>query len=369
MFEFHFLSIIHILFTQNMRRLFLFIGFITVVFVSFAQVSVVGKHRHITDAAGVDHLVVFEKIDNSTVENAAEIHFKASSSDAYVRWFVVHKGVKTPLNTVNSVSTRETYIEPKTNTAYLIEEDGRAISCWITTRSDVDIQTGIQYETVDGSARKWNAEKRPEQLTALSRVDMRTDEDTIKISCKITTIATAREEKNENQRPNEKSIDGSAPLEIQFFSNPEGDVTNFLWQIYRDGSLVETRTDRDHRYTFEKSGKYRVSLQVSNATETASDSINVSVSESQLNAPNVFTPNGDGYNDEFRVAYVSISEFQATILNRWGRVVHSWNNPQEGWDGNIGGKPAAEGTYFYVITAKGADSKVHKLKGHINLLR
>lgn len=352
-----------------MKRLYLFIGFFTVVFVSFAQVSVVGKHRHITDAAGVDHLVVFEKIDNSTVDNAAEIHYKASRPDAYVRWFVISKGVKTLLNTVNSVSTRETYIEPKTNTAYLIEEDGRTISCWITTQSGVGMQAEIQYETVDGSMRKWNAVKRAEQSTALAHVGTRAEEDTIKISCKITTIATAREEKNENQRPNEKSIDGSAPLEIQFFSNPVGEVTNFLWQIYRDGALVETRTDRDHRYTFENSGKYRVSLQVNNATETASDSINITVSESQLNAPNVFTPNGDGYNDEFRVAYVSISEFQATILNRWGRVVYSWSNPQQGWDGNINGKPAAEGTYFYVITAKGADSKVYKLKGHINLLR
>jgi len=108
---------------------------------------------------------------------------------------------------------------------------------------------------------------------------------------------------------------------------------------------------------------------VSNATCSYSDSITVTVSTSSIEAPNVFTPNGDGHNDEFRVAYKSIIQFDAWVYNRWGRLVYKWSDPMKGWDGNIGGKKAAAGAYFYVIKAVGADGKKYKLKGDINLLR
>ena len=189
------------------------------------------------------------------------------------------------------------------------------------------------------------------------------------VKCKITTTTAARTELNENERPETTSLVGSAPLDIQFFSNPTPNVKNVVWQIYKDGALVLTRTEQNHQYTFTESGNYNVKLQVSNSFCTDSASLEVKVSESQIVAPKIFTPNNDGFNDEFRVAYKSIVSFQATIVNRWGRVLYKWNDPAKGWDGKIGGKPAPEGTYFYIITAKGSDGKVYPLKGHINLLR
>ena len=82
----------------------------------------------------------------------------------------------------------------------------------------------------------------------------------------------------------------------------------------------------------------------------------VSISESYLKVPNVFTPNGDGRNDEFRVAYQSLREFHCWIYNRWGHLVYSWDDPAKGWNGMIGGRPAAEGAYMYVIRALGTDA-------------
>ena len=130
-----------------------------------------------------------------------------------------------------------------------------------------------------------------------------------------------------------------------------------------------TRTTQNHQYTFAESGNYKVKIQVSNVFCADSAFVDVIVSESQIVAPKIFTPNGDGFNDEFRVAYKSIIQFNATIVNRWGRVLFKWTDPAKGWDGKINGKPAPEGTYFYIITAKGSDDKIYPLKGHINLLR
>ena len=120
--------------------------------------------------------------------------------------------------------------------------------------------------------------------------------------------------------------------------------------------------------------------------QTDSVEITVSVSTSQLVVPNVFTPNGDGRNDEFRVMYRSIVEFECWVYNRWGKLVYHWTDPAKGWDGTINGRPAAEGAYYYVIRAKGADAEaggeyhkvtkkrpaavgVYQLSGDINLIR
>lgn len=176
---------------------------------------------------------------------------------------------------------------------------------------------------------------------------------------------------NEVDRPTDASVlQGSAPLEILFEANGTPLVQHYEWRLYRGTTLIAQRTDKAHRYVFDTFGEYRIVLNA-NGEFCAVDStvINVSVRASQLLVPNVFTPNGDGKNDEFRVMYRSIVEFQCWVYNRWGKLVYSWSDPAKGWNGTINGKPAAESAYFYVIRAKGADDFVYKLKGDINLIR
>ena len=191
----------------------------------------------------------------------------------------------------------------------------------------------------------------------------------------LTSNVTSRDQgsghNNEGDFPSSKSpINFSAPIDVQFLSNANEPTTQFYtWGIYKDDKLILNRTDKDNRYTFTEMGTYKVKLTVSDATCAFSDSITVIVSESEIYVPNVFTPNGDGFNDEFRVAYKSLLTFQCWVFNRWGRQVYYWTDPTKGWDGNINGKKAVPGPYFYIIKATGSDKKVYKLKGDINLLR
>ena len=193
-----------------------------------------------------------------------------------------------------------------------------------------------------------------------------------------TTITTVRGTEEDNKMSNEverpvdaTQLSGSAPLDIYFKANATTPVARYYqWQILKGNDLMVQRTDAEHRYVFDTYGEYCALLWVSNdECRTDSFEIKISVSASQLLVPNVFTPNGDGKNDEFRVMYRSITEFSCWIYNRWGKKVFEFTDPAKGWDGNINGRPAAESAYFYVIRAKGADGVEYKLKGDINLIR
>lgn len=192
----------------------------------------------------------------------------------------------------------------------------------------------------------------------------------VRVIAKIKTETTVRTEKNEGDRPeNVSTLSASAPLDINFIAIPNGNVNFYSWDILSNGVSLLNRTDETHRYTFTVAGTYVVRLRVENAWCAYTDSITVKVSESAIYAPNVFTPNGDEVNEEFRFAYKSIIEFQCWIFNRSGKKLYSWTDPQKGWDGTYNGKPVPEGAYFFVAKAKGSDGREYNLKGDINLLR
>ncbi len=223
--------------------------------------------------------------------------------------------------------------------------------------------------------------------------------DSIKaVKMELVALATARDAKNELDRPSEQQLtDGnsySGILDVAFYSNPTPAAKHYQWSIYKSSSRIVTRRDKDIRYAFSEPGSYRVVGKVNNEYCTC-DSMEkiINISESYLRVPNVFTPNGDGKNDEFRVAFRSIKEFHCWVYNRWGKLVYDWTDPEKGWDGTINGRPAAEGAYFYVIRALGTDAPknagymskisynkkknkadqsiigVYQLSGDINLLR
>lgn len=86
----------------------------------------------------------------------------------------------------------------------------------------------------------------------------------------------------------------------------------------------------------------------------------------ELNIPNVFTPNNDGANDTYFVTGKGITEFNITIVNRWGNPVFEANDINIAWDGTSDGKPCVDGVYFYIIKAK-SNTKDYDKHGHITL--
>ncbi|WP_258104124.1 PKD domain-containing protein [Marinoscillum sp. MHG1-6] len=65
-------------------------------------------------------------------------------------------------------------------------------------------------------------------------------------------------------------------------------------------------------------------------------------------APNAFSPNGNGLNDEF-FAYPNdyIERFEIFIYNRWGQIVFNAKDKNFRWDGSFGNQLSPPGTYAY----------------------
>jgi gliding motility-associated-like protein len=130
-------------------------------------------------------------------------------------------------------------------------------------------------------------------------------------------------------------------------------------------------------YTFPDSGWYEVMLIVTNGngcSDIFEDSVYIEPIPG-YETPNVFTPNGDEFNERFQPETFSMLTASMQVFNRWGRPVFSYDGviPSTnlwGWDGTVNGGPEADaGTYYYILNLRGIDGNSYPKQGAVTLLR
>jgi gliding motility-associated-like protein len=116
---------------------------------------------------------------------------------------------------------------------------------------------------------------------------------------------------------------------------------------------------------YEEMGFKQIIMVINKGTECEDTFIRqVEITEYQTGAiatTNIFTPNGDGYNDIWKVQNLrtDCDEYVLYIYNRWGVLIKEVRNGEEfEWDGNnvnelvLGdGVPVSSGVYFFVLTS------------------
>ncbi len=195
---------------------------------------------------------------------------------------------------------------------------------------------------------------------------------------------------------------GGAPLTVNFNNQSEnGDPGQYEWFLFKDldqikeesegseqpiDSIMIIAFDDNPQYTYENSGRYDVKLVSKKISEfnTCVDTVYLDgyivADTSFIAAPNVFTPNGDGTNDEFVVQFWSMQSIKISIYNRWGKRIHFWESDNVGdfgstweetvWDGRLmGGRYASPGVYYYTVVGDGRDGKRRKANGFFHLFR
>lgn len=207
-------------------------------------------------------------------------------------------------------------------------------------------------------------------------------------TCSPTAVFTYTDKDGEMVvEENAESYSGSAPLQAVFTANPS-DVDDYdaryEWVIYEQGkkdSPLIHRFDERLEYTFTSSGAFVVELTATFVLGTDTISypdegeeptrFSISIAESILEMPNAFSPgNDESPNNIYKAkdGHQSIVEFKATIFNRWGKRLYSWNDVNGGWDGRVNGRIVKDGVYFVNVVAKGADGHVYHIRKDVNVL-
>ena len=139
-------------------------------------------------------------------------------------------------------------------------------------------------------------------------------------------------------------------------------TTNNATYLWQDGSTAPTFTaTQDSTYWV------KVTDTTANCSTTATIKLEC---DAEPVIPNIFTPNGDGSNDNFVIKNIEYWDINLQVFNRWGNEVYNVDNYQNNWDGRCKANPLSDGTYFYIIKAKGLYSGREKeYKGSVMIMR
>ncbi len=107
------------------------------------------------------------------------------------------------------------------------------------------------------------------------------------------------------------------------------------------------------QYLVQEAGEYAVTVTLGGCTETVRVSIDYRTCQRfELYAPNAFSPNGDGVNDQFLPQFstsVQVLNYHLQVYDRWGNLFFESTDPTQGWDGVIRGEEAPQGAYIYLV--------------------
>jgi gliding motility-associated-like protein len=155
------------------------------------------------------------------------------------------------------------------------------------------------------------------------------------------------------------------------FANLSTGGTSYLWNFGDGDTLFTILRDTTVKHFYNATGKFNTCLIVYNqygCTDTFCSPIVATVIPAQ-DVPNAFTPNGDGVNDQVHVKGFAIGKMNWRIYNRWGQLVFTTTNRNEGWDGRYKGLMQPQEVYTYTLDIEFTDGTRATKTGDITLLR
>lgn len=175
----------------------------------------------------------------------------------------------------------------------------------------------------------------------------------------------------------------SDSVKVTIIPNPELFITKSAEDFCAAGQVVLTANSSVPEVTYQWNtgetsqnitimthGTYTVIADNQGCTGTAS--IEIPICPCEVWVPNAFTPNEDGLNDIFLPQISNtLSSYELTIFDRWGKIIFRTDDYNQGWDGTIKGKLAPTNVFTYLIyyTCMSAPDKLMTKNGSITIIR
>ncbi|MFK8055699.1 MAG: gliding motility-associated C-terminal domain-containing protein [Saprospiraceae bacterium] len=146
-----------------------------------------------------------------------------------------------------------------------------------------------------------------------------------------------------------------------------GEVTSLT---LTPGSTGQARIDAMNRLHYtapaDWCGEDLIHYEVCNPGGCDTATVVIQVTCEELMVFNGFSPNQDGINDNFTVIGIeNYPDNQLIVFNQHGHQVYATSTYNNQWDGTYNGSPLLDGTYYYVLTIKGKNTK----SGYVQIKR
>lgn len=164
-------------------------------------------------------------------------------------------------------------------------------------------------------------------------------------------------------------------LEANFTNKTKGKYTLLSWDF---GDSTQSQEENpSHQY--QRGGKFKAVLTLENPDNGCIDSVDTTLvfadfPISNLQIPNVFTPNDDGVNDCYTILGITeeCDKSKIFIYNRWGDLIYEGKlDGQSCWNGRVynQGEELPAGMYLYIIISEHEIGRTSKTNGVIHLIR
>jgi gliding motility-associated-like protein len=169
-------------------------------------------------------------------------------------------------------------------------------------------------------------------------------------------------------------LPGAAPLKANFSITPNQDCIDIInneidiidlavgysdgWMTFGDGADTVSLLNGIISHAYDEIGDFKITQFVTNelgCTDTLTRWICVKNKVVHY-FPNIFTPNGDGDNDEYKIFIKGVTELEWTIFNRWGEMMFRGDSVDDAWDGTFDGQIVTPGVFVLKVSFKDAET-------------
>ncbi|RAR47310.1 T9SS type B sorting domain-containing protein [Flavobacterium lacus] len=158
----------------------------------------------------------------------------------------------------------------------------------------------------------------------------------------------------------------SNPATITYIETKDWTTSENIIQIDATGlgnyeySLDDINFQDSNLFTNLLSGEYTVFVRDKNGCGTVDQEVFL------LMYPLFFTPNGDGYNDKWKIKFSETEpNLTVKIFDRHGKFIKQLGANSEGWDGTFLGRDLPSSDYWFVVTRQNGT----EYRGHFSLKR
>ena len=155
------------------------------------------------------------------------------------------------------------------------------------------------------------------------------------------------------------------------FKNLSNNGKRYLW-YFGDNNIDKSRQPTHY---YQRKGQNMVKL-IAISSKGCKDTMAKEVfveGRPEVEIPNIFTPNGDGKNDQFVIENLEgVQHYHLVVHNDNGQAVYETKDPDEFWNGRLNneGDACDEGRYQYILEYQFQDNKkMQTKKGTIILKR